>query len=353
MEIDFGKEMSFDRILIIQTAFPGDLILTTPLIRATKEKYPQARLTLLVIPETQDLLKNNPYVSEVLNYDKRSRPVSQFFAVLKEVKKRNFDLALTPHRSFRSALLAYGGGCRRRVGFDTSAGRFLLTDRIKYRLDWHEIERNLSLLHPDGAKPQGICPELYPGTWEIEKVVSFLQKHNAKLEDDLVCLAPGSVWATKRWLPQRFAQVADWLMKQQVKTVLIGSEEDSSLAEEICSNMSAKPINACGKLSLLESAALISTSRLVISHDSAPTHMAVAMSIPVITIFGSTVPEFGFYPYGEGNVIVQKQLYCRPCGIHGRKKCPERHFRCMNDITAEEVFEAVQGRLNEKRVQAH
>ena len=161
--------MSNNRILIIQTAFPGDLILTTPLIRATKEKYPQARLTVLVIPETEELLKNNPYLSEVLIYDKRSKAGKQFVAVLKEIKKRNFDLALTPHRSFRSALLAYGGGCRRRVGFDTSSGSHLLTDRIKYRLDWHEIERNLSLLHPDGTRPEGLLPALYPGTSEFEK----------------------------------------------------------------------------------------------------------------------------------------------------------------------------------------
>ena len=142
------------------------------------------------------------------------------------------------------------------------------------------------------------------------------------------------------------------IQEEQIKVILIGSADDRKLAEYISSVMELKPINACGELSLLESAALISKARLVLSNDSAPTHMAVAMRTPVVTIFGSTVPEFGFYPYGEGNAIIQNQLYCRPCGIHGRNRCPEKHFRCMKEIPAAEVFEVVQKKLNEKRVQA-
>ncbi|OGC88847.1 MAG: lipopolysaccharide heptosyltransferase II [candidate division Zixibacteria bacterium RBG_16_48_11] len=345
--------MSYKRILIIQTAFPGDLILTTPLIRTAKEKYPDSELHILVIPQTQELLKNNPHIKGMIVYAKKGGNGLGFWQAVKKLKSMQFDLALIPHRSFRSGLLAKLANCKRRVGFKNSAGRIFLTDRVEYRLDQHEMVRNLSLLGFEGAQPEPVLAELFPGKEEYSKVEAFLEKGNAKIGDDLVCIAPGSVWATKRWLPERFAQVGELLMKkEQVKVVLIGSGDDYRLAEEIASMMAVRPINACGKLNLLESAALISKAKLVISNDSAPTHMAVAMRTPVITIFGSTVPEFGFYPYGESNVIIQKQLYCRPCGIHGLKRCPEGHFRCMKEISAEEVFLAAEKILHARKVQA-
>jgi len=343
--------MSFRKVLIIQTAFPGDLILTTPLIRAIKENFPEAFVSILVIPQTKELLKNNPYLDQVITYDKKREGWLGFLSTLKRLKKEEFDLAVVPHRSLRSALLAYIS-CKVRVGFDKSVGKFLLTEQVTYKQDLHEIERNLSLLSFAGLKSKLVLPELFPGSEEFSKVEGFLRRHKAEFSDELVCIAPGSVWRTKRWLPERFAQVADWLtQREEVKVVISGSRQDFGLAEEMAGQMSAKSINTCGELSLLESAALFNKSRLVLSNDSAPTHLAVAMRTPVVTIFGSTVPEFGFYPYGEENEIVQRKLYCRPCGIHGRGSCPEGHFRCMKEISAEEVFEVIQRKLHAKRVQ--
>jgi heptosyltransferase-2 len=346
--------MSIEKILIIQTAFPGDLILTTPLIRATKERYPQAKIFALVIPQTAKLLKNNPFLDGVITYDKRKKGGLAFATVLRRLQPVRFDLALIPHRSLRSALLAHLAGCKRRVGFTNSAGRMFLTNKVVYQINRHEIERNLSLLTFNGKQPDIILPELYPGEKEFAAVENFMQKSGIRPADEMVCLAPGSVWATKRWLPERFAQLAELLVKsEKVRVILIGGNEDFQLAEKIISLTSAKPVSACGKLSLLESAALISKARLVASNDSAPTHMAVAMRIPVITIFGSTVPEFGFYPHGEKNAVIRKFVYCQPCGIHGRRRCPEGHFRCMTEITARHVYQVAQKKLNETRVQAN
>lgn len=345
--------MSFDKILIIQTAFPGDLILTTPLIRATKERYPRAEISALVIPETAELLKNNPFLYEVILYDKRNRKGPGVAAVLKQLRSERFDLALLPHRSFRSALIARLADCKKRVGFDTSAGRMFLTDRVTYQIGKHEIERNLSLLAFDGELPDRNLPELYPGEKEFAVVEKFMQQSGIKPADEIVCLAAGSVWATKRWPPERFAELAELLIRnEKVKIILIGGKDDFQLAEKIMSLTSVKPVNACGKLSLLESAALISKARLVISNDSAPTHMAVAMRVPVIAIFGSTVPEFGFYPYGDDNTVIRKFVYCQPCGIHGRRRCPEGHFRCMTEILTAEVYQEAKKKLNEARVKA-
>ncbi|OGC86245.1 MAG: hypothetical protein A2142_04305 [candidate division Zixibacteria bacterium RBG_16_48_11] len=345
--------MGYNKILIIQTAFPGDVVLTTPLIRAATENLQHSEVYFLLIPDTQDLLKNNPHLKEVIVYDKKRKGGPGFWKTLNRVRRLEIDLALIPHRSFRSALLAKLARCKKRIGFSTSAGKIFLTDQVVYRLDRHEIERNLSLLGFNGIQAQPILPDLFPGSEEYAKVEKFLSKNHAGFSDELVCIAPGSIWATKRWLPEGFARVAEKLIQEEkIKVILIGSAGDKILADNIAGMMKKKPINACGELSLLESAALISKARMVLSNDSAPTHMAVAMRTPVVTIFGSTVPELGFYPYGEGNGIIQKQLYCRPCGIHGRNRCPEKHFRCMKEISAEEVFEMVQKKLNEKRVKA-
>jgi heptosyltransferase-2 len=344
--------MSYNKILIIQTAFPGDVVLTTPLIRAAKENFQHSEVYFLLIPDTQNLLKNNPHLKEVIVYDKKRKGGPGFWKTLNRVRRLKIDLALIPHRSFRSAFLAELANCKRRVGFNSSVGKIFLTDQVVYRLDRHEIERNLSLLSFFGIEQRPILPELFPGPQEFSGVEKLLSKNGASFSDEMVCIAPGSVWATKRWLPEGFARVAEKLIQEEkIKVILIGSAGDKVLADSIAGMMKKKPVNACGELSLLESAALISKARMVLSNDSAPTHMAVAMRTPVVTIFGSTVPEFGFYPYGEGNGIIQKQLYCRPCGIHGRNRCPEKHFRCMKEISAEEVFKTVQQKLNEKRVQ--
>ncbi|MCI0532121.1 MAG: lipopolysaccharide heptosyltransferase II [candidate division Zixibacteria bacterium] len=344
--------MSYKKILVIQTAFPGDLILTTPLLTAVKNYYPESSLAVLVTPQTQELLGNNPHLNQVIVYDKKRGGAGEFLSVVRKLKAEKFDLALTPHRSFRSALLAHLS-CPKRVGFDTSAGSFLFTNIIKYQNDKHEIERNLSLLNFTGLNPEAGRPEIYPAPEDFTRTEVWLKRYGMSFDNEIVCIAPGSIWATKRWLPEGFAQVADWLaMTGRHKVVLIGSTSDAELAEEISTRSSSRPANACGKLSWLESAALISKSKAVLSNDSAPMHLAVAMKTPVVAIFGSTVPEFGFYPFGKRNQIVQKELYCRPCGIHGKKRCPEGHFRCMSEISADEVCQALSKILNEREASA-
>lgn len=344
--------MTPKRILIIQTAFPGDLVLTTPLIAQTKKLFPQAALWVLVRKETAGLLDNNPHIEEVIAYDKLQGGVGEFWRVVRNVKITGFDLAIVPHRSLRSAILAFWAAPKR-IGFNTSAGRVLFTDLVPYQSKMHEVERNLYLLAPLDGSVRTKPPELFPDKREHDTVSQFLARSGWKPEEILVALAPGSIWATKRWPAERFARLALLLIQnEQARIVLIGSKEDADLAKSIEAGLKVNVINACGEFTLLESAALISLCRLVISNDSAPTHIASAMRRPVITIYGSTVPEFGFYPYGEGHAVIQKGLYCRPCGIHGRRKCPEKHFRCMLEITPEEVYQAAHNKLNEKKISA-
>lgn len=331
------------RILIVQTAFLGDVILSTPLIRALRELFPDSFISFLLIPETESVLNNNPYLDQVLVYDKRkNRGVGGFLNILGETKSHRFDLAVIPHRSLRSALLVYLAGVPQRIGFDSSAGSFLFTRKVAYQPDIHEVGRNLSLISEFGLSSIDRSPELFPSPNDLSYVRAQLVKSGIGEEDEIVAAAPGSVWATKRWLPERFAEVSDLLMRKSgMKVVLLGSEDDRVLCQEIADRMREKAAVLAGKLSVLQTAALVSFCRVVLSNDSAPVHIASAMKKPVVAIFGSTVPEFGFAPYGVDHVIAQKRLDCRPCGTHGKTRCPKDHFKCMKEITTSQVFEAV------------
>ncbi len=340
--------MMIHRILIIQTAFLGDVILCTPLIKATKKLFPDSFVSFLLIPETKNILENNPHLNEIIVYDKRreDKGVKNFFKMVVKIKKRNFDLALIPHRYLRSALLAYLAKIPQRIGFEISSGSFLFTQKVTYKNNSHEVDRNLSLLNDFASNLLDKNPELFPGSEDFSYILKLLRDSGVKDDDKMVGIAPGSIWATKRWLPERFAEVSDLLIqKAGAKAIFLGSKEDKKLCLEIANLMEEKPIILAGKTNILQSAAIISKCRVILSGDSAPVHMASAMKKPVVAIFGSTIPEFGFAPYGEGHLIIEKKMNCRPCGIHGRKKCPKKHFRCMREITAEEVFQAIVSRM--------
>jgi heptosyltransferase II len=335
--------MAHKRILIIQTAFLGDVILSTPLIKALRELFPNSFISFLLIPETKNVLENNPHLNEILVYDKRKKKgLGSFFQILAKIKERIFDLAIIPHRSLRSALLAYLSGIPQRIGFNKSTGSFLFSQKVVYPLNVHEVDRNLSLLSSFDFHQSDTTPGLFPSPEDFSYARELLHDAGMGEENKIVGIAPGSVWATKRWLPERFAEVADLLIKKAgAKVVFLGSEEDQKLCLELANQMVEKPVILAGKTNVLQSAAIISFCKVVLSNDSAPVHISSAMKRPVVVIFGSTIPKFGFAPYGEGHLIIEKEMSCRPCGIHGRRKCPERHFRCMREITTEDVFQAI------------
>jgi heptosyltransferase-2 len=329
------------RILVIQTAFLGDVVLTTPLVRALKQSLPEVDIAVLTLSSTSEVFKNNPQVAEIITYDKREtqKGVINLLCLVKEVKRRKFDVALIPHRSLRSAFLAWGADISLRVGFTSSSGYYFLNREVPYWPDCHEVERVLELLSGLGLEVVKSPPELFPDEEDHRWVTEFLDESI----DDWVAIAPGSVWPTKRWLPERFAQLANMVAGDfRGGVVFVGGEEDRFLCRKIAEDVKGKCLVAAGEASVLQSAALFSKCRLLISNDSAPVHLASAVGTKVVDIYGPTVPQFGFYPHGEGHRIVEvEHLYCRPCSKHGPKRCPEGHFRCMREITVEKVFEAV------------
>lgn len=334
------------RILIVQTAFVGDVILTLPLLQTAKSLFPDAKIDFLAIPAARNILETVPDIHQLLIYDKRgeAKGAANFFRWIKKLRKNRYYLALVPHRSLRSAALVWGAGIPRRIGFDRSAGRILFSRVIKYPRGVHEINRNLHLLKPFGVDvTKKVFPRLY-FTGEDDNVVQgWLREKGIADSAQIIAIAPGSVWATKRWLPEYFTHLAGALADSGYKIVLIGGPADEEVANII--KESAKPpvYNAAGKFSLRQSALLIRRSRLLISNDSAPVHLAGAVGTPIVAIFGPTVPAFGFSPYGDKDRVAEiKDLSCRPCGSHGGDKCPIGTFECMKKLTPELVLREVQ-----------
>ena len=337
------------KVLIVQTAFAGDVVLAIPLAKGAKQLFPEAEVHFLVKPDTAVLLRNNPSVDRVWIYDKRGsdRGIRALWEWVGTLRSEGFDLAFVPHRSIRSALLVWGARIRRRVSFDRSAGFLLFTDVVPYPADIHEVDRNFRLLRTVGWQGNAPRPELFPGTEEMEVVDEFFGEVGIGPEQPVVAVAPGSVWPTKRWLSEGFAGVVETLWrKRRVRSILVGGEGDIALGAAIAEKVGSAAANAVGWFSLLASAEVIRRCRVILTNDTAPLHLAVAVGTPVVAVFGPTVPAFGFAPYGAGHTVIQRWLACRPCAIHGGKRCPEKHFRCMREISSEEVVRVVEGYLD-------
>jgi heptosyltransferase-2 len=237
--------------------------------------------------------------------------------------------------------LARFAGIPIRIGFNRSPANWLYSHIVDYQTTRHEILRNLSLLEPFGVRLKEIIPpEIFPNENDIPAVDELLKTLNISAEKKLVTIAPGSIWPTKRWPESHFSELIHLFYKNQSSICLIGGEQDIKTGEQICKNTAGMVFNFIGKLSLTESAELLRRSSLLVCNDSAPTHLGSAVNVPTISIFGSTVPEFGFGPIAEQHKILQKDLSCRPCTDHGRKKCPIKTLKCLKDISPQDVYHA-------------
>ncbi|HEY4216170.1 MAG TPA: lipopolysaccharide heptosyltransferase II [Gemmatimonadaceae bacterium] len=325
--------------LVVQTSFLGDMVLTTPLIARLAADGP---VDVLCTKAGRELLANNPSVRDIIVYDKRGtdRGMSGMRRMARTLKGKSYDAAYHAQGSVRSGALTFAAGIRDRVGFATSAGRLFYTTRIPPIENAHHAARLLSLATRtplrDVARAE-IRPHLYPGIIERAQVDEVLGQAAAGTQ--LIALAPGSVWATKRW--PYYPELARELSRLG-QVVIVGGDADHALALEIVGATKGQAIDATGRLSLLASADLIGRAALLVTNDSAPLHLASAMNTPTVAVFGPTVPEFGFGPLAvEARVAGIPALACRPCDKHGPQRCPLGHWRCMREITPDVVVALV------------
>ncbi|HEU6450182.1 MAG TPA: glycosyltransferase family 9 protein [Gemmatimonadaceae bacterium] len=336
--------------LVVQTSFLGDTVLTTPLIAELARRGP---VDVVVTPASAALLSNNPDIRKLHVYDKRHRDsgIAGLLRLGRAIVRGDGErgrasevrIAYLAQGSMRSASLAILAGSRKRVGFETSPARFLYTHVVPYDRSAHHAERlwHLATAAGGSVSVEMPPPRLYPGASERASVDELLGP--ADDPRPLVALAPGSVWGTKRWpyYPELAARIA-----RRCRIAIVGSSDDSDAAASIAGAARAQGVvDATGKLSLLASAELIGRADLLVTNDSSPQHLASAMATPTVTIFGPTVPAFGFGPLAaDSTTLGHPSLPCRPCHHHGPPTCPLGHWKCMRELPVEVVEEAV-GRI--------
>lgn len=334
-----------DKILIIQTAFMGDVILALPMVQTIKNHLPGSAVDFLCVPGNVPVLTGSPAIRNVIPYDKKGGDkLDKFIEALSELRENEYDVIICPHRYFRSALLTYYSEAKTRIGFNRNTCSFLLTHKIPYRHDLHEIKRNLELVKAipgidyDESKAS-LTPHLYPSA-EDE---NFVKDIFTGYDRNIIAVAPCSRWYTKQFPQEKTIELVTMLTKQNYTVVLLGGTEDMAYSEEI-ENKSAgtKLLNLCGKTSPLQSYLVMKNSKALITVDSAAQHIGAAAEIPIILIYGSTDRSFGFYPLNPKSRIVEVNgLDCRPCTDHGRDFCPKGHFKCMLNIEISEIYKSI------------
>lgn len=319
--------MATKKILIIQTAFLGDVILATPLIESLSTSFPTAQIDFLLKKGNEALLHEHPKLRRVLIFDK-SKKRKSLFELIQEMRKEKYDLVLNLHRFASSGLMTILSGAKETRGFSKNPFSFLFSKRFQHAINkgQHEVDRNLSLI-TDLVDQTQRRPQLYPSKSEIDFVSIW---KNAPY----YCLAPASVWFTKQAPPAIWQYVMEKFDEEGVQFYLLGGPDDHDLCEGIKLVSQRKNVhNLAGKLSLMQSAALMKDAKRNFVNDSGPLHIASAGNAPVSAFFCSTTPEFGFGPLSDdSNVIEVKDLACRPCGLHGHKACPKRDFECGNGL---------------------
>ena len=336
------------KILVIQTAFPGDAILTLPFIQELNKIKVDYRIDVLCIPNTEQIFKSSPAVNDVIVLDKKGKHKS-IFSLIKfiiELKRKNFNIIYSLHRSLRTSLIVLGLSVEETYGFDNSSLKFVYKNSVHYKPSEHEVKRNLSLLG-DGYNAD---------SWRIFPVLNISSESKAIVSDYLaenkitkfICIAPGSVWATKRYPVEYFNQIIGYFHSIKYQVVLIGGTEDVELCTAIKKNHEKNVFITAGNFSFIETIELLKQSSILICNDSAPTHLSMCADIPVLTIYCSTIPGFGFYPYNtKSDYISYDELKCKPCGIHGFHSCPIETFDCAKLLDPQRVIEKAVKLFNE------
>jgi len=323
------------KILVIQTAFIGDVVLATALVESLHQQYPQAAIDVVVRKGNEHLFNEHPFINELIVWDKKQHKYLNWLSILKKIRAKKYDVLINVQRFAATGLWTVLSNANTTIGFDKNPFSFLFTHKVKHDVsagDVHEINRNHKLTESLGAL-QLCMPKLYPTKSDFDKVKQYQA-------EKYITIAPASVWVTKQF------PISAWVsflteLPFEGPIYILGGPSDKSLGNQIIneigsigSTASKKIINLSGALGFLASAALQQKAVMNYVNDSAPMHFCSAVNAPVTAIYCSTIPAFGFGPLSTNSFIVetQQKLSCRPCGLHGKKECPLGHFNCAHSI---------------------
>lgn len=322
------------KILIIQTASIGDVILATSVVESLHSHFEKCQIDILVKKQNAELFINHPIINQTITLDRENNKIFEIFRLLKKIRSVKYDICINIQRFFTSGLLTAFSASKTKVGFNKNPFSFLFNYSVPHLFDGqHEIMRNNELLSFLKIKNFKL-PKLYPADNDIKNTL------NLKTEK-YICIAPTSLWFTKQFPIEKWIEFVDNI-SNEIKIYITGAKNDFQISEQIIKSSRNKNIfNLCGKLSLLETASLMKNSIINYTNDSAAMHLSSAVDANVCAIFCSTIKEFGFGPLSKNSYIVEtkEKLNCRPCGIHGLNKCPESHFKCAYSIKIEQLIE--------------
>jgi heptosyltransferase II len=331
------------KILVFQTAFLGDIVLTIPLINNIKRLWPDKYIAVLTTPIGKAVLDEVENIDEIIVYDKKNKDkgIKNFLETSKVLKTKSFDWVIIPHRSLNSALLCFLAGIKHRWGFDKSEGKIFLTKKIKYMQDLHEIERNLEFLKEFSNNLNKDI--FFKQNKNTEEYVTQGLKDKGFLNNKIIGVNPGSIWNTKRWPIEKYAELIKRLVDSKYKVIVFGDKSDKDVNLFIKSNFenNSEVLNLIEKTNIKQLIGFMRKLNVYVTNDSGPMHIAAALGIPLTAIFGATTKGLGFFPYTTKGIVVEKDLKCRPCGKHGGRICPRGHFKCMRDINVDEVLDSV------------
>lgn len=334
------------KILITRTDRMGDVLLSTPVFKAVREAYPESFIAVMVRPYTKDCVEGNPYINEVIIYDKRGRHKSILNSLrfAYALRKKRFDVAIILHPTNRVNLITFLAGIPQRVGFNKKLG-FLLTKKLPHTKQFgtrHEIDYTLDVIRSIGIEPKDKTLYMPIKRETQRRIDNILSEYGVKEDDKLVAMHPSSSCPSKRWSPGNFARVADRLAEaHKVKIILISDEEGKIFADQTKEDMKYPVIDFSGKTTISELASLLKRCMLFISNDSGPVHIASAVGTPVIAIFGRKDKGLGpirWGPTGDYDIILHKDVGCQHCLAHN---C-DKDFLCLKSIKNEEVLKAAE-----------
>lgn len=334
------KFYNLKKILIIQTASLGDVILSTPVAEKLHHFFPDANIEYLVKSGYQKIFYNHPFISNVMAWDKSQKKYDNLMELVKLVRQNKYDLVVNLQRFASSGLITALSGAPVRIGFHKNPMSLFFTQRVQHKIGKsnsgpHETERNLKLIErltDDSSFPV----KIYPSQHDYARVSQCKTRK-------YITVAPGSLWFTKQYPEEKWVEFVSSLEKDMA-VYFLGSSNELNLCERIIGKSGHKnSLNLAGKLSFLESVALMRDALMNYVNDSAPMHLASGVNAPVAAIYCSTVPEFGFGPLSEKRFIIQATdpPKCKPCGLHGFKKCPKTHFECACNIKNKQLLEVL------------
>ena len=332
--------LRINKILIIQTAFIGDVILATGLIENLKASYPNASIDFLLRRGNESLLKDHPKLNKVLVWNKQQGKFKNLLQLTLQIRRNKYDLIVNLQRFASSGLICAFSNAKHIVGFDKNPLSWFFHKKASHVIGaksdenvLHEVDRNFNLIsHLSHSKIKK--PKLYPSEKDIEACAVYQN-------DKYICLAPSSVWFTKQMIKHKWVELIGNI-DPSIKVYLLGAKSDIEYLKDISSGHK-NVINLAGKMSLLQSAQLMKGAIMNYVNDSAPMHLASSLNAPVTAIFCSTIPQFGFGPLSAKSFVIEEKtnLSCRPCGLHGKKECPEGHFNCAEKIDTNRLLDTI------------